>query len=351
MRIALIAPPFIPVPPQGYGGTELFIAHLAEGLTDSGHQVVVYSNGQSRLRCEVRWMFREKDWPPRELAGMALKNLDHAAWAIRDAMDEDFDVVHLNDAMALPLTRFLTSPCVYTIHHPHEPELSTFYARHSWVTYVAISEQQRKLEEMPRVRTIHHGIKATDYHYVGQKQGYLAFLGRMAPVKGPHLAIEVARKAGMPLKLAGEVQPMFQDYWETQVKPHIDGRMVEFVGEAPLDVKNDLLGNASALLFPIQWNEPFGLVMIEAMACGTPVLAFGGGAVVEIVRDGVNGWICRDTDDMAKRARDLRVSTEACRAYVERFFSVERMTRDYEQLYQGCGDEPLLEVSLGGAAL
>jgi glycosyltransferase involved in cell wall biosynthesis len=351
MRIALIAPPLIPVPPNGYGGTELFIAHLADGLTSRGHEVVVYANGESRLSCEVRSTFREKDWPPQKFADVTLKNLDHSAWAIRDAVDDEFDVVHLNDAVALPLSRFLTRPCVYTMHHPQEAVLSAFYARHPWVTYVAISDHQRKLEELPRVRTIHHGIKMTHYRYVARKQDYLAFLGRMAPVKGPHLAIEVARKAGIPLKLAGEVQPMFQDYWQSMVEPHIDGRTVEFLGEATQDVKNELLGNASALLFPIQWDEPFGLVMIEAMACGTPVLAFRGGAVAEIVQDGVNGWICRDTDDMEQRARGLRISPQQCRAYVERCFSVERMTRDYEQLYQGCGDEPLLEVSVGGAAL
>jgi glycosyltransferase involved in cell wall biosynthesis len=350
MRIALVAPPFIPVPPHGYGGTELFIAHLAEGLITRGHEVVVYANGESRLSCEVRAIFQEKDWPPKKSADMTLKSLEHSAWAIRDAVDDEFDVVHLNDALALPLSRFLTRPCVYTMHHPHEPALSEFYAHHPWVTFVAISEQQRKLEELPRVRTIHHGIKITDYRFVAHKQNYLAFLGRMAPVKGPHLAIEAARKAGMPLKLAGEVQPTFQDYWQTKVEPHIDGRMVEFLGEATPNVKNELLGNASALLFPIQWDEPFGLVMIESMACGTPVLAFRGGAVVEIVRDGLNGWICRDTDDMAQRVRDIRISPRECRAYVEHSFSVERMTRDYEQLYQGCGDEPLLEVSLGGAA-
>jgi glycosyltransferase involved in cell wall biosynthesis len=334
MRIALLAPPFIPVPPQGYGGTELFIAHLADGLTDRGHEVVVYANGESRPRCEVRWTFAEKDWPPKQMAAVPIKNLDHAAWAIRDVLDDDFDVIHLNDAMALPLSRFLTRPAVYTMHHPHEPELSEFYLRHPWVTYVAISEHQRRLESVPRGRTIHHGIRVTDYCCAEQKQGYVAFLGRMAPVKAPHLAIEAARKAGVPIKLAGEVQPLFQEYWETMVEPHIDGEMVEFLGEATLEIKNDLLGNASAFLFPIQWNEPFGLVMIEAMACGTPVLAFEGGAVTEIVRNGVSGWICDDTDDMARRLRDLDIPARGCRAHVERYFSVERMTRDYEQLYQ-----------------
>ena len=234
---------------------------------------------------------------------------------------------------------------------PTTKSLSAFYKRHPWVTYVAISDAQKQLEEMPRLRTIHHGLRMEDYAFKADKQPYLAFLGRMAPVKGPHLAIEVAKRAGLPLKLAGEVQPLFQDYWKTQVLPEIDGREIEFVGEASLDIKNELLGNASALLFPIQWNEPFGLVMIEAMACGTPVIALPGGAVPEVVRDGVSGWICRDVEEMAARAVNIAISPASCRDYVEREFSVERMAADYEELYRACLDGPPLEFSLDGAAL
>ena len=143
----------------------------------------------------------------------------------------------------------------------------------------------------------------------------------MAPVKAPHLAIEVARQAGLPLKLAGEIQPIFRDYWRTMVEPHIDGRTVEFVGEASLDVKNDLLANASALLFPIQWHEPFGLVMIEAMACGTPVIALPGGAVAEVVSEGVSGWICGGLDRDGGARQRSRHPARACRRYVEQRFS------------------------------
>jgi glycosyltransferase involved in cell wall biosynthesis len=347
MRIAIVAPPFIPVPPNGYGGTELFVAYLAEALSLRGLEVTVYANGESTVACPVRWTFPEKDWPPGPGVDMGLKNLDHSAWAIRDIREGSFDVAHLNDAAGVPMSRFLPHPVVHTLHHPHDESLSTLYKRHPWITYVSISDAQKQLEEMPRMHTIHHGIRLEDYRFESEKKGYLAFLGRMAPVKGPHLAIEVARRAGLPLKLAGEVQPLFDDYWKTQVLPGIDGREIEFVGEATLDIKNELLSNASALLFPIQWNEPFGLVMIEAMACGTPVIALPGGAVPEVVRDGVSGWICRDIDEMVERAADVGISPASCRDYTEREFSVERMAADYEELYRACLDEPF-EFSLDG---
>jgi glycosyltransferase involved in cell wall biosynthesis len=161
----------------------------------------------------------------------------------------------------------------------------------------------------------------------------MCFLGRIAPVKGAHRAIEVAKRTGIPLKLAGEIQPTFQSYWENDIKPHVDGRLVEYVGEATPPIKNELLANASALLFPIEWEEPFGLVMIEAMACGTLVLAFPGGAVPEVVRNGVSGWICRDVDEMAERACNLRIEPSSCREYVARHFSVELMAERYERAY------------------
>jgi glycosyltransferase involved in cell wall biosynthesis len=351
MRIALIAPPFIPVPPIAYGGTELFVAHLAESLVDRGHAVTVFANGDSTVRCAVRWTFPHADWPPQQADAWTLKSLDHSAWAMHLASTDAFDLVHVNDALAVPLSRFASKPVVHTLHHPHDAPLSAFYARHGWIQYVAISESQRALETMPRLTTIHHGIRVEDYRFVERKRPYLAFLGRMAPMKGAHLAIEVARRTGIPLKLAGEIQPLFQSYWDSMIKPHIDGRQIEFIGEASHDIKNELLSNASALLFPIQWSEPFGLVMIEAMACGTPVLALPGGAVGEVVADGISGWVCGTLDDMARRAVDLRIDPASCRRYIEQHFSVARMAGDYEALYQACIDLPGLTPAEGASAL
>ncbi len=204
------------------------------------------------------------------------------------------DVIHLHNVPSLMFTRFVSSQFVYTMHHVHEEPLSEIYNFFPNVEYVTISEFQRQRETMPRVRTIHHGIDLSLYRLEEKKQNYLTFLGRIAPIKGTHIAIDVAKKAGMPLKIAGEVQPIFQDYFDTMIKPHIDGKSIEYVGEADLAAKNELLGNSAGMLFPIQWNEPFGLVMIEAMACGTPVLALPGGAVEEVIRAGLSGFVCAD---------------------------------------------------------
>jgi glycosyltransferase involved in cell wall biosynthesis len=333
LRIGLVAAPFIPVPPVRYGGTELFVGQLAHGLTRLGHDVVVYANGESNVPCELRYLYPSAHWPPEsDLAGL-LRDINHTGWACRDA-NKRVDVIHLNSAPGLSFTRFLDIPTVYTVHHPKEPILSEFYARMPDVSYVTISAFQQSMEAMPRMTTIHHGLDTSLYRLTEKKQAYLSFLGRMTPQKAPHLAVEVARKAGIPLKLAGEIQPMYRGYWESKMEPLIDGSFVEFLGEADLQLKNELLGNSMALLFPIQWDEPFGLVMIEAMACGTPVIALPGGSVREVVADGVSGWVCRDADEMVSRVLDLHISATSCRQYVEDEFSIELMVRRYESVYE-----------------
>ena len=333
MRIGLIAPPFIAVPPHAYGGTELFVANLARELHALGHDITVYANGESKLPCRLRWRYERTDWPPTDAVRAQLKNLDHTSWAIREAADS-FDVLHVNDAVALPFTRFIETPTVLTVHHPHEPALTDHYVNYPHVHYVAIADWLARREPMPHVDVIHHGIAVADYTFGADKDDYAVFLGRMVPCTGPHLAIQAARRAGIRLKLAGEIQPAFIDYWERQVLPHVDGDHVEYVGEADFALKNALLSKARALLFPIQWEEPFGLVMIEAMACGTPVLAFSGGAVAEVIRDGVNGWICRDVADMADRLASLDVPPGSCRDCVQESFSVREMANRYVRLYK-----------------
>jgi glycosyltransferase involved in cell wall biosynthesis len=332
MRIAIVAPPFIPVPPVTYGGTELFVAHLAEGLSARGHDVVVYANGDSRVRCTVKWRYRHSQWPVEHPAAGQLKNADHSAWAMHDA-GMHADLVHINDAVGVPFTTFIEQPVVMTLHHPHEPVLSALYEKYPSVQYVAISAAQARLEPMPHIAVVHHGIDLTRYRSSAAKDDYVLFLGRMAPCKGPHAAIEAARLAGVRLLLAGEVQPVFHDYWEQRVQPLLGGD-IEYVGEADLARKTQLLSRARALLFPIDWQEPFGLVMIEAMACGTPVLAFAGGSVEEIVCDGVSGWICRDVADMADRIVAPPVPSESCRAWAAERFSVEVMVQRYIELYE-----------------
>jgi glycosyltransferase involved in cell wall biosynthesis len=338
MKIALIAPPFIPVPPKVYGGTELFIAQLAEGLKSRGLDVVVYANGESTVGVPVRFLYEKPQWPIQGEIYDNLKDINHTTWAVAEAARE-CDLVHLNNTPGLPSSRYVDLPFVHTIHHPCDPGLSEFYRFFPWVEYVTISDFQRRRETMPKIRTIHHGIDLSLYQLRERKQDYLSFIGRIAPVKGTHLAIAAAKKAGIPLKIAGEVQPLFRDYFDAEVKSHLDGKWIEYVGEADLEAKNELLGNSRAMLFPIQWEEPFGLVMIEAMACGTPVLALPGGSVREIVRDEVSGYICDSVEELSQRARDLGPATPvSCREYVENFFSLDRMVADYADLYQEAVD-------------
>jgi glycosyltransferase involved in cell wall biosynthesis len=272
-----------------------------------------------------------------------LKNFDHTSWAMHDAAGEA-DVIHLNDISGLPFTRFIDVPVVHTMHHPHEEVLSNVYAKYPDIEYVAISAAQARRETMPRTSVVHHGVCLSNYTYRERKDDYLAFLGRIAPCKGAHLAIEAARRAGLPLKIAGEIQPVFMDYWEQQVRPHVDGERVQYVGEADRQAKNELLSHARALLFPIQWDEPFGLVMIESMACGTPVVALAGGSVQEVVAHGKNGWICRDVEHLAARALHPDVPAASCRAWATTHFSRARMAEQYVALYERVlGGQPATE--------
>jgi len=332
MRIGLIAPPFISVPPKDYGGTELFIAQLAEGLQKRGLEAVVYTNGESTVGVEKRWLYPTAQWPIKVDSHAFLKEAEHSAWAMQDAAS-CCDLLHLHAAPVLTYLRFVDLPAVCTLHGPHDPKMSEIYAHYPQVNYVCISDSQCRQESMPRMRTIHHGIDLASYELRTHKQQYLSFIGRIAPIKGVHLAIDVAKRAGIPLKIAGDVQPAYRDYFEAKVKPEIDGQFIEYIGLADLRAKNELLGNSLAMLFPIQWNEPFGLVMVEAMACGTPVLALGGGAVVEVVKDGVSGYVCRSVRELAKRVTQLNFDPAALRRYVEENFSLELMVGKYADLY------------------
>jgi len=343
MRIALIASPFISVPPKKYGGTELFIAQLACGLTRLGIDVVVYANGQSTVNGELRWLYANDDWPPDGELYASLKDMNHTSWSVTDCWREA-DIVHLNNAPGLAFSRLPGPRWVYTAHHPHIPELSSFYQNFPNVEFVCISNFQKEKESIGNVRTIHHGIDLSRYRLQAKKSEYLSFLGRIAPMKGLHNAIEIAKGIGIPLKIAGEIQPMFREYYNSRIKPHIDGKFIEYIGEADLEAKNELLGNSMAMLFPIEWDEPFGLVMLESMATGTPVIAFSGGSVEEVVRNGVNGFVCSGVDDAVARLQEMKAINPArVRAYTQQYFSVERMVQDYLALYREIYEEVLID--------
>jgi glycosyltransferase involved in cell wall biosynthesis len=333
MKIALVAPPFITVPPAEYGGTELFVGHLAEGLKHAGVEVVVYTNGESTVDTERRWLYERSNWPIKSPEESWMREINHYSWAVQDAAAE-CDIIHVQSPQAVTFSRSVDRPFVLTLHGPHEAYLSALYSFYPEVDYVCISDAQGKQEAMLRKQTIHHGIDLSSYQLVENKQQYLSFIGRIAPIKGTHIAIDVARRSGLPLKIAGEVQPQNRDYFEKRVKPHLDGSSIEYIGPADLKAKNELLGSSLAMLFPIQWNEPFGLVMLEAMACGTPVLAMPGGSVREVVRDGVSGFVCRTASHIVKRIKNSSFQPGEIRRYVEEQFSMEKMAGRYLDLYQ-----------------
>jgi glycosyltransferase involved in cell wall biosynthesis len=333
MRVGLVASPFIAVPPVRYGGTELFVGSLAESLVRAGANVTVYTNGESTVKADVRWRYAKQEWPlASENAGMT-KELDHTSWAIELASRE-CDVIHLNSTMAVPFSRFTDKPVVCTLHHPREAALSEIYERYENVSYVAISRHQASVHPSVPCTVVHHGIDMSRYEFEEKKEPYLCFLGRVCPVKGTHHAIEIAKRTGMRLKIGGEVQPMFQKYFDEQIAPHVDGEQIQFLGPADHGMKNELMKNATALLFPIEWQEPFGLVMIEAMACGTPVIAFPGGAVEEVVKNGISGYVCRSVEEAVAALGCNRFSPRAVRRYAEDQFSSDVMARKYLDVYR-----------------
>lgn len=334
MRVGIIAPPFITVPPATYGGTELFIDVLIRHLAEQDVDVVLYTNGESTIPVEKRFLYPHSEWPVTDLMHKELKELHHVAWAIEDA-SRCCDVIHIHSPAPVTLSLFTKKPIICTIHHPHVEYVREHYLHNSSVTYVSISEFQRQQHAPLESQVIYHGLDLKDYRLVRQKQNYVCWLGRISALKGARRAIEFARSTGVPLKLAGDVQPIFRKYFEEHIQPEIDGDLIQYVGEVDLEAKNELLGNASALLFPIDWEEPFGLVMVEAMACGTPVLALRRGSVPEIVDDRISGFVCESVNEMVDRLDQARrLDPHIVRSCVEARFSAQRMAADYAQLYR-----------------
>jgi glycosyltransferase involved in cell wall biosynthesis len=333
MRIAVVSTPFVRVPPGGYGGTELFCHELVEGLVARGHDVLLYATGDSSASCPVRAIVPRPVWPP-DFETEAT----HAAFALADAARAGVDVVQLNGPIAVPMTRLVELPAVCTIHHRAMPTSSAVYAGHPGVRFVAISARQRDLEaRLADVHVVHHGVDPRRYPPSARDEGHLLHLGRYAEEKGTHVAIDVARRAGLPLVLAGRTHAQDEAYFATEVAPRLGGPGVREVGEASGARKTDLLRGARALLAPIAWEEPFGLVAIEAMLCGTPVLGFARGAFPEIVDEGVTGFLFApgDVDGLVRAARAVgRFDRARCAARARERFASDVMVRRYEALYR-----------------
>lgn len=340
MKIAQIAPLIESVPPRLYGGTERIVSYLTEELVRGGHHVTLFASGDSLTSadlvpcCDIalRLNLKVKDAIPYHV--MMLEQVRRRA--------DEFDVLHFHiDILHFPLIRDLARQTVTTLHGRLDlPDLAPFYAMFDDIPLVSISHDQRR-PMLPAnwVGTVHHGLPRDLLPLNAKPSGYLAFLGRVSPEKGPDKAIEIAVRAGLPLKIAAKIDKVDQAYWNEVIEPLV-GRNphVEFVGEVDELQKADFLGNATALLFPIDWPEPFGLVMIEAMACGTPVIAFRRGAVPEIVDDGVSGFIVDTIDEAVGAVRRIESLNRAgVRQAFEERFTVERMARDYLSVYRALG--------------
>ena len=347
LRIALVSTPFVAVPPKGYGGTELVVGELAKALTARGAEVVVFATGDSELEgIEVRSYFPTAQWPPdRDVERL------HATWAIRDASRDPrgFDVVHVNSPGAVEVARLSPYPVVCTLHHEAVAELTELYRRAPQVKLVAISRSQARQEPAKVSAVVHHGLDPARFPPMPD-QGYLLFLGRYDRVKGAAQAIEVAHRAGVPLVMAGA--PHQREYYDAEVKPLIQKHGVLEVGPVTGARKAALIARARALLFPIQWEEPFGLVMIEAMLSGVPVLATARGAAPEVIEDGITGVLCDDPAEMVAAARiaEKFFDRKKIRELAQQRWSADRMARDYLQLYQGMQVERLLDEEQETAA-
>jgi glycosyltransferase involved in cell wall biosynthesis len=333
MRIAIVSTCALATPPRAYGGTEFVMAELAKGLSQRGHDVTVYATADSEPEGELRYLFPHAVWPPNLLAESR-----HAAHAFRDIMAErSFDVIHVNHQNALPFTLFQSCPTVMTLHLARDEDLVEHYRSFGDVSFVAISHRQAELlPDLDIAAIVHHGLDPALYPEGSGSGGYAAFLGRLSPQKAPHVAIEAARLAGVPLLVGGAPHPDARDYFVDRLTPELfaPGTPAKVLGELDHPAKLALLRDAQSLLFPLAWEEPFGLVMIESMLVGTPVIAYARGSAPEIIEHGVTGFLVESPEEMAVRMRDARaLDRKRLRARAQERWSHLRMTRDYEHVY------------------
>jgi glycosyltransferase involved in cell wall biosynthesis len=335
MRIAVVSTPFVNVPPCRYGGTEFVISELVEGLVARGHDVTLFATGDSHTTARLRYLYGQAQWPPN-----ILHDINHTTWALHQVQRGSYDLVHVHSAGALAFRRWAPQlPLVYTLHHVRDETLSAFYAHFPDVCYVASSADQARREiPLPQVRVIHHGLDPAHFEWTSRPADYVCFVGRFAPIKGPHLAIDAAALAGVPIRVAGEAHDVDREFGEREMKPRLARTHVTYLGEIGMAEKVPLLRDARALLAPISWDEPFGLALIEAMLSGCPVVAFPRGSVPELVEPGLTGFVANDLEEMVELIRPGgavdRFDRRRCRERAAERFSRAHMVLEYERLYQ-----------------
>ena len=333
MRIGIIAPPWVPVPPPNYGGTETVVDRLARGFHAAGHEVLLFATGDSTCPVPKKWVFERSE----ELQiGSVTAEMRHVVRAYE--VMNDFDIVHDHTMAGPPYgTRFPDLRVVTTNHGPFNEDLLDIYrAVGPMVSLIAISHSQASFaDRVPIAKVIHHGIDIEELPFGAGDGGYFLFLGRMVPDKGARDAAIIARRAGVPLRIAAKMrEPLEHEYFEAQVRPVLGGD-IDYIGEVGGSEKYELLAGAAGLLNPIRWPEPFGLVMIEALACGTPVLTYPEGAAPEIVDDGETGFLCGERDAMVDAvARAAQIDRRRCRTTVEERFSTGQMVASHLALFE-----------------
>lgn len=336
MRIAQISPLWERVPPFRYGGTELIVQLLTDELVRRGHEVTLFASGDSITKAKLRSVHKQalrldpNIKEPSVYEQMILSELYQQA--------HNFDIIHSHMGYAaLPYSVFVKTPSVHTMHGIFTPDNEKMFRRFAWQPLISISESQRE----PRlglnyIHTVYNGIDTTVYPFNPKpiQPPYLAFVGRISPEKGPVQAIQIATAANLPLKMAGKIDVVDQDFYREKVEPLIDGDQIQYLGEVSHEEKVKLLSEATITLFSIAWREPFGLVMIESMAAGTPVIAMGLGAVPEVIAHGKTGFVCHSLEQMVDAIPDaMKLDRQTCREYVVSRFSVESMTSEYEKAY------------------
>lgn len=336
MRVAQIAPLYESVPPRLYGGTERVVSHLTEALVEQGHEVTLYASGDSVTRAHLRPGCERALRLGGRMEDAVIDHLYLFEQAAREAAQ--FDIIHSHvDFIGFPFLRRMPKPHLSTLHGRLDlPNLGKLFSEYREQPLVSISQQQREPQPAARwLATVYHGLPEGLHELHGSPGRYLAFMGRLSPEKRVDVAIEIARLCGMPLKIAAKIDQRDKEYVERQVKPLLKDPRVEFLGEIAEHEKGEFLGNALALLFPVDWPEPFGLVMIEALACGTPVIARACGSVPEVIQHGVTGYLFRSIEEAVRAVGAVSgINRHQCRREFERRFAVTRMAADYVQVYE-----------------
>jgi glycosyltransferase involved in cell wall biosynthesis len=337
MRIAQVAPLWEQVPPPAYGGTELVVSLLTEELVKRGHDVTLFASGDSITSAKLESVHPRALRLDTSVKDPNIYDMLNMSRVYENA--DQFDIIHSHvGCVSLPFSNLVKTPTVHTLHGIFTADNQKLFTHVCNQPFISISNSQRDMSlGLNYVSTVYNGIAANTYNFYPQPEHppYLAFLGRISPEKGAHLAIEIAKLSGWHLKMAGKIDAVDVEYYESQIRPHVDGKQIEFLGEANHHQKNILMGGAVATLFPITWREPFGLVMIESMVTGTPVIAMNLGSAPEVIAHGVSGFLCQSvTECVDAIAPAAQLDRRTCRDHVLMNFTAKRMADGYEAVYQ-----------------